>query len=105
MGFIATTLRVSIGDFDFGASIFLDQRESWMFWVIWFLVVVIQCIIFLNFIIAEASNSYTVVKENLDQLINKERANLVSEAERMMPDSIKNQSLFPKYVVIRQVDQ
>ena len=75
-----------------------------MYWIIWFLIVVIQCIIFLNFIIAEASNSYTVVKENLEQLINKERSYLVSEAERMMPDWVKDHNLFPKYVIIRQVD-
>lgn len=39
------------------------------------------CIIFLNFIIAEASNSYAVVKESLTALTMKERASLIAEAE------------------------
>lgn len=101
LGYLASTMRVSLGDFDFDASVYLTKPESWLYWGIWFLTVVIQCIIFLNFIIAEASNSYAVVKENLDQLINKEKSTLVCEAEKMMPDRVKNHNLFPKYIIIR----
>ena len=104
MGAIAKTMRTSIGDFDFGSTIYLTKSENWLYYGIWFLTVVIQCIIFLNFIIAEASNSYAVVKENLDQLINKEKANLISETEQMMPDWVMNHNLFPRYIIIRQVD-
>ena len=59
----------------------LTNEENSLYFFIWFLVVVITCIIFLNFIIAEASASYQNVKDNLEALINKERASLVSEAE------------------------
>jgi septum formation topological specificity factor MinE len=45
------------------------------------------CIVFLNFIIAEASNSYSNVKERLSAIINKEKASLISEAETMVFES------------------
>jgi len=59
------TLRMSLGDFDFSASTLLPQPENIIFWLVWYLVVIVTCIIFLNFIIAEASNSYTNVSESL----------------------------------------
>jgi hypothetical protein len=99
-----SALRAAIGDFDFSASYYLQVNENIMYFVIWLMIVIITCIIFLNFIIAEASASYESVKENLVALINKEKASLVSEAERMMPDSVKNPSLFPKYIIIRKED-
>ena len=64
----------------------------------------ILCIIFLNFIIAEASASYAKVVENLDALKNKEKASLISEAESMIPDRFKNPDMLPKFIVIRQED-
>ena len=48
------------------------------------MVVVMTCIIFLNFIIAEASASYEKVKENLVAMINKEKSALIGEAEGMI---------------------
>ena len=48
-----------MGDFAIiAAAEFLTPIENYMFWVVWLLAVVVQCIIFLNFIVAEASNSY-----------------------------------------------
>ena len=58
-------IRISLGDFDFEGNIYLDEFETWVFWAIWIAIVLITCIIFLNFIIAEASASYEKVKENL----------------------------------------
>lgn len=95
------TLRTGIGDFDFGAAYFLKKNENWTFFILWFLVVVILCIIFLNFIIAEASASYADVMDNLDALKNKEKASLISEAETMIPDKFKNPIFLPKFIVIR----
>jgi len=57
-GYIFMTLRYSLGDFDFDASTELDTKENYLYWIIWFLTVVMTCVVFLNFIIAEASNSY-----------------------------------------------
>lgn len=41
-------------------------------------------IIFLNFIIAEVSSSYQVVSDHINGLIEKERSQLIEEAEDMM---------------------
>lgn len=65
------------------------------------MVVVLTCIIFLNFIIAEASASYQAVKDDLIPLINKSKADLVVEAESMIPDRYKNDDLFPRFIIIR----
>ena len=93
-----------MGDFDFGAANYLTSAENGIYWFIWLLVVVMTCIIFLNFIIAEASASYEKVKENLKAQINKEKSTMVGEAEGQLPYSTKNEILFPKYVVIREVE-
>jgi hypothetical protein len=95
---------MALGDFDFDASYYLSDAENWLYWVTWFQVVVITCIIFLNFIIAEASNSYQIVKDNLTPLVNKSKAALIMEAEQIIPDANKNENLFPRYVIIRRVD-
>lgn len=59
LGTIISTLRVSIGDFyviDVSAD--LEPAESWMFWISWVFIMGALCIVFLNFIVAEASASY-----------------------------------------------
>lgn len=96
---------MSLGDFDFGASIKLLPHINIIFWFLWFIIVVITNIVFLNFIIAEASASYETVKERLDEMIFKERTDLITESEDMTPDSIKSPNLFPKYIVIRTIDK
>jgi hypothetical protein len=103
-GTLFSTLRISMGDFDFGAANFLTPAENRIYWLIWLCVVVMTCIIFLNFIIAEASASYEKVKENLTSQINKEKSQMVGEAEGQLPQRIKSDQLFPKYVVIREVE-
>lgn len=87
MGNVFTTLRLSLGDFDFGvlqnAANPLTGAQHWLFWCMWVLMVVFSSLIFLNFIIAEVSNSYQKVKVNIDALIYKERAALIDEIEQI----------------------
>jgi hypothetical protein len=66
-GNFMTTLRLSLGDFDFNVLIGdkLSAKQHWLFWIIWVLMVLFSALIFLNFIIAEVSNSYQTVKENI----------------------------------------
>ena len=47
-----------MGDFDFGGLDYLTEYEATLFWLIWFFIILLSNIIFLNFIIAEASASY-----------------------------------------------
>ena len=103
-GYLFYTLRIAMGDFDFDASAFLTKEENSIYWAIWLMVVVLTCIVFLNFIIAEASASYAKVKDNLQAMISKEKSSLIGEAEGMIPAKYKTEKLFPKYVIIRKVE-
>jgi len=47
-------------------------------------------IIFLNFIIAEASASYEKVHSQLEQFILKEKSALIAESELMIPTALKS---------------
>ena len=106
-----TTLRLSLGDFDFSVLMdkgdtgtTLNEKQHIIFWVTWVLMVIFSSLIFLNFIIAEVSNSYAKVKENIGALIYKERAGLIQEAEDILSAKTKqtNKIKFPKYIVIRE---
>lgn len=81
MGSMVNSLRISTGDFNFDQLDNLNKGETLIWWVIWFLVFLMGCLIFLNFIIAEVSASYANVKDKLDSLIYKERASMVREVE------------------------
>jgi len=89
-GYFITTFRMSLGDFDFMGSIYLTKEENYIYWALWFLVVLMTCIVFLNFIIAEASNSYSNVMDRLEAMVNKEKSHLIAEAEDIMFDESKN---------------
>ena len=101
---ILATLRMSMGDFDFEAAVLLDDAEGKMFWVAWLLIVVVTMIIFLNFIIAEATASYENVDTKLYQYIKKEQAALIQEAEEMGPEKLKNHMRNPKYLIVREME-
>jgi hypothetical protein len=59
-----------MGDFSaIDASSSLKLHENIIFWLMWVFTVVITCIIFLNFIVAEASASYAKVVETLESVI------------------------------------
>ena len=97
-------LRISLGDFDFGAATHLSSEENTLFWFIWLSIVLASCVVFLNFIIAEASASYEQVKERLDAEIFKSKAELVSEAQFMMFENSKTVRVLPQYIVVRSAD-
>ena len=97
---------MSLGDFDFGESTNLSSFDNHWFWVIWTISVLITMVVFLNFIIAEVGNSYNIVNEMIQGLIEKERSNLIEEAEDMMLTKWKtNPNLFPKYLIMREVEE
>ena len=103
-GNVLSTIRMSMGDFDFASATLLDKNESILYWFIFVLIVLVTCIVFLNFIIAEASASYENVQEKLEAYILSEKASLIEEAELMLFDSCKNQERFPKYIIIREME-
>ena len=71
----------------------------------WAIVVIVGCIIFLNFIIAEASASYEKVNSRLTEYIQKEKSNLIAESEAMTPNIFKSMHSYPKYIICRTIDQ
>lgn len=82
----------------------LGSDEILLFWLAWMIIVIVGSIIFLNFIIAEASASYEKVSSCLNEFIAKEKSALIAESETMTPNSMKNEVNFPKYIVVRQQD-
>jgi len=71
------------------------------------MMVIFSALIFLNFIIAEVSNSYQTVKESIEALIYKERAGLIQEAEDIILESVKknDKTKFPKYIIVREMEE
>jgi len=68
LGTVFSTVRVSIGDFSaIDTSASLSGADNWLFWIIWTFVMGATCIVFLNFIVAEASASYAVVMEEIEE--------------------------------------
>ena len=62
-GNIIHTIRYSLGDNDLDGIRFLDPIQQRVFWLFWVIVIFLMCIIFLNFIIAEATSLYTAANE------------------------------------------
>lgn len=111
IGNFLQTFRLSLGDFDFSFlseenSPHMDTKMHLLFWGIWMIMVLMTSLIFLNFIIAEVSNSYQNVKDELEALIYKERALMILEIENITRDHVihENKQLFPKYFVIRKLE-
>ena len=62
--------RISLGDYaSIGTAFFLTTEENVLYWIVWALIVLIGCIVFLNFVIAEACHSYETVNEKLEEYI------------------------------------
>ena len=99
VGNIIWTLRASLGDFgmiDAGKK--LDSSQNYLFWVGFLITTFFGCVIFLNFIVAEASASYTAVTEILEQVIWQGQADLLSEAETMTWDQYQNNDKFNQII-------
>jgi hypothetical protein len=64
------TFRMALGDYtSVSTAIYMEDSDNFCFWIIWLAIVIITCVIFLNFIIAEACHSYEEVSENLEQFL------------------------------------
>ena len=60
-------IRAGLGDFTMiGLAKFLNMPETIIFWFTWYFAVLILSVIFLNLIVAEASQSYKNVTETLE---------------------------------------
>lgn len=65
-GNIISVFRAAMGDFSIiSASLYMNKNENYIFWFQFTMILVFTNIIFLNFVIAEAGNSYSKVQEKL----------------------------------------
>jgi len=101
--------RMSFGDFDFGSSTYMDALPNTLYFISWLLILTVFCIVFLNFIIAEVSNSYQNVKDSLETTILQERGTLINESEDMLRARFGQEiatweHFFPKYLITRELD-
>jgi hypothetical protein len=74
-----------------------------MYWILFLITLITTNIIFLNFIIAEASESYAKVKETIEESKSKEKAAMINESEGMLPKALVNKEKFPRYIIARTV--
>ena len=85
-----------MGDFSaIDESTELQMPENIVFWILWGLTVCVTCIIFLNFIVAEASASYTAVTETLEEVMWQQKSSLIAEAEEMALSRQKTSDNYP----------
>ena len=106
-GNIISVIRMSLGDFDFKAIKYMDTLSNKIFWIAWICIILMTCIIFLNFIIAEASASYEKVVQNIDNYLIFEKCSMINESENMLysnKGSRRDKSKFPTFLIIREMD-
>ena len=84
IGNIITIIRMSIGDNNFDGTIYLESSTNIVFWIVWILTLYVTCIIFLNFIIAEACESYQRVSQNIGNNLQFQKVCLIHESEEML---------------------
>ena len=100
------SFRTSLGDFHMIlASAKLNSVDNYIFWMMWIMLIVVTSIIFLNFVVCEASASYNNVKESLNLVIIQAQANLIAESEDMSLKRFRNNDKYPKYYIVRRVDK
>lgn len=68
MAFFVLALRESIGDYD-TSTIIEGSKYKALVWILWFLIMIVGNIVFMNFIIAVVSESYENCMERMVQSI------------------------------------
>ena len=49
---------------------YMNNREDVIiFWIIWFIMVLVLAVVFLNFVVAEASETYNIVNDSIIETI------------------------------------
>ena len=105
VGNVLAVFRAAMGDFSIiNSSLYLSENENMIFWLLFFFILILTNIIFLNFVIAEAGNSYSIVQEKIEQFNLIETAKMIDEAEKMIPRRFRKAEWYPKYIVVRKMD-
>lgn len=75
-GNFLNVMRISMGDTAIIAAVeYIDddlqtsQNDTFLFWGILLGIIIVNCVVFMNFIVAEAANTYNAVNENLESVM------------------------------------
>ena len=96
-------MRQSVGDYDTQTIIEGTNDFKFLAWILWFLILIIGNIVFMNFIIAVVSESYENCMDQKIQLIYKAKLEMIEECEDLMGKFLFNMTqLFPRFIIIRK---
>jgi hypothetical protein len=98
-------LRQAVGDYDTSSIIDGTKDFKLLAWLLWFVILIIGNIVFMNFIIAVVSESYENCMDKKIQLIYTAKLEMIEECESFMLDwffNITKEDWFPKFIIIRR---
>lgn len=107
LGSVFYALRFSVADFDFSPALSKSPIQNAAFWVVWVSLTILSFFIILNFIIAQVTNVYEKLSEEIDALNAKERASLIAESEGIMFRWNKTgmSTVDPRYIIVREKEE
>jgi hypothetical protein len=82
-GFFAIALRTSLGDYDFDSFVKNSDYDI-LTWIVWFEVMIVGNVVFMNFIIAVVSQSYENCMQSMTAQSFKVRVDMIMERESLM---------------------
>ena len=96
-------LRQAIGDYDTSSIIEGAGDFKILAWLLWFIILIIGNVVFMNFIIAVVSESYENCMEQKKLLIYSAKLEMIEECEDLMPEWIfTKRNWFPRFIIIRR---
>jgi hypothetical protein len=103
IAFYVLALRQSIGDYD-TSTLIEGSNEDFknLVWILWFFIMIVGNIVFMNFIIAVVSESYENCMERMVQSIQSAKLEMIEECENLLPQRFFTEDNFPKYILVRR---
>jgi hypothetical protein len=103
VGYLITVLRMSLGDIDLGSLEYHTLTEQILLYTVIIFIIIVNSIIFLNFIVAHACNTYTIISDQLEDVIMQQKGGLIDEVEQLLTDRFWDRSKFPKHIIVREI--
>jgi len=100
--FFILALRQSVGDYD-SSSLVSGSQFKILVWILWFLIMIVGNIVFMNFIIAVVSESYENCMERMVQSMQIAKLYMIEECESLLPKFCYDYpTWFPRYILLRR---
>jgi hypothetical protein len=97
-------LRQAVGDTDTSTIIDGTRDYKILAWLLWFVILIVGNVVFMNFIIAVVSESYENCMEKKIQIIYHIKLEMIAEFESIMPDWVfERADWFPRFIIIRRM--